>query len=62
MSDQLGHESPHFTDDGLCECNCAECRTRFEHTVTVGARGKRTSTMTAKCICRQCLHNTGGAR
>lgn len=57
MSDMLGHDLPHFDDNGLCECDCAECRTRFERTVTKGRRGP-VDTMRAKCICRGCAHNT----
>lgn len=56
MSDMLGHDELHFTADGLCECDCAECCTRFEHTI-VKIERRRLTALQAKCICRACAHN-----
>lgn len=52
----LGHDELHFTADGLCECDCAECCTRFEHTI-VKIERRRLTALQAKCICRACAHN-----
>jgi hypothetical protein len=61
MSKLLGHDAPHFTDEGMCECSCAECKGSYEHTIRMvkrGGKNVRTEALQARCICPECAHNT----